>query len=48
LEATLQQAIVQSSTEAKYMAIAEACKESVWLKGLYSELCGDDSCVNLF
>jgi hypothetical protein len=30
------------------MAIAEACKESVWLKGLYAELCGDDSCINLF
>jgi hypothetical protein len=30
------------------MVIAEACKESVWLKGLYAELCGDDACVNLF
>ena len=30
------------------MAIAEACKESVWLKGLYAELCGDNSCINLF
>jgi hypothetical protein len=30
------------------MAIAEACKDSVWLKGLYAELCSDDSCVNLF
>ena len=30
------------------MAIAEACKESVWLKGLFAELCGADSCINLF
>ncbi len=29
-------------------AIAEACKESVWLKGLFAELCGVDSCINLF
>jgi hypothetical protein len=26
------------------MAIAEACKEFVWLKGLYAELCGDVFC----
>ena len=30
------------------MAIAEACKESVWLKGLFAELCGVDSCIDLF
>jgi hypothetical protein len=30
------------------MAIAEACKKSVWLKGLYAELCSDGACVNLF
>ena len=30
------------------MAIAEACRESVWLKGLFAELCGDDSCITLF
>ena len=30
------------------MAIAEACKESVWLKGLFAELCGDYSCITLF
>ena len=29
------------------MAIAEACKESVWLKGLYAKLCGDNTCSNL-
>jgi hypothetical protein len=30
------------------MAINEACKEAIWLKGLYAELCGDDSCIKLF
>jgi len=30
------------------MVVAEACKESVWLKGLFAKLCGDDSCINLF
>jgi hypothetical protein len=46
--ATLQLVVAQSTTEAEYMAIAEACRESAWLKGLYAELCGDNSCVNLF
>jgi hypothetical protein len=46
--ATLQSFVVQSTTEAEYMAIAEACREYAWLKGLYAELSGDDSCVNLF
>jgi hypothetical protein len=30
------------------MVIAEAYKESVWLKCLYAEFCGDDSCINMF
>jgi hypothetical protein len=30
------------------MAINEACKEAVWLKGLFAEFCGDDSCIKLF
>nr|AAR87163.1 putative polyprotein [Oryza sativa Japonica Group]AAU89150.1 integrase core domain containing protein [Oryza sativa Japonica Group]ABF98081.1 retrotransposon protein, putative, Ty1-copia subclass [Oryza sativa Japonica Group] len=47
-KATLQPVVAQSTTEAEYMAIAEACKESVWLKGLFAELCGVDSCINLF
>src|SRR4051812_18577006 len=46
--ATLQPIVAQSSTEAEYMAIAEACRESVWLKGLYAELCGDTTCMKLF
>ena len=32
----------------EYMAIAEACKESVWLKGLFDKLCGVDSCIDLY
>ena len=28
------------ATVALYMAISEACKEAIWLRGLYSELCG--------
>jgi hypothetical protein len=46
--ATLQPVVTQSTTEAEYMAIAKAYKESVWLKKLYAELCDDDSYVNLF
>ena len=47
-KATLQGVVPQSTTEAEYMAIAEACKKSVWLKGLFAELCGDDTYINLF
>jgi hypothetical protein len=46
--ATLQPIIIQSTTKAEYMAIAKACKEFVWLKGSYTEFCGDDSYVSLF
>jgi hypothetical protein len=41
-------AVLQPVVEAEYMAIAEACKELIWLKGLHAELCGVDSCINLF
>ena len=44
----VQYVVAMSTTEVEYMAIAEACKESVWLKGLFAELCGVDSCINLF
>jgi hypothetical protein len=30
------------------MAIVEACEKLIWLKELYVEFCGVDSCINLF
>ena len=33
---TLQPVVAISTIEAEYMAIAEACKESVWLKDLFA------------
>ena len=45
---TLQPVVAMFTIEAEYMAIAEACKESVWLKDLFVELCGVDSCIDLF
>jgi hypothetical protein len=30
------------------MVVSEACKELIWLKGLYAELCRVDSCIILF
>ena len=47
-KATLQPVFALPTTEAEYMAIAEACKESVWLRGLFAELSRDDSCIDLF
>jgi hypothetical protein len=46
--ATLQPVIAQFTTKVECMTITEACRESIWLKGSYTELCGDDACVNLF
>jgi hypothetical protein len=47
-KAVLQPVVALSTTEAEYMAIAESCRELCWLKGLFAELCGVDSCINLF
>jgi hypothetical protein len=35
---TLQSKLVMSTTKDKYMVVAEAAKEVVWLKGLAKEL----------
>ena len=46
--ATLQSVVALSTTEAEYMVVSKACKELIWLKGLYAELCGVNSCINLY
>jgi hypothetical protein len=46
--AYLQPTVAQSTTEAEYIAVCDACKEVVWLKGLYAELSRDTSCIYLF
>jgi hypothetical protein len=47
-KAVLQLVVALSTTEAEYMAIAEACIELCWLKGLFADLCGVDSCIPVF
>ncbi|CAL1402752.1 unnamed protein product [Linum trigynum] len=37
-KATLQSAVTLSTTEAEYMALTEAAKERIWLKGLVGDL----------
>jgi hypothetical protein len=54
---TLQNIIALSTTEAEYLAASHACKEAVWMKGLFGEfgsmqdkvklLCDSHSAINL-
>ena len=37
-KATLQPTVTLSTTEAEYMALTEAAKDEIWLKGLVSDL----------
>ena len=37
-KSTLQSSVTLSTTEAEYMALTSAAKESIWLKGLVGEL----------
>jgi hypothetical protein len=46
-KACLQATVTISTTEAEYMTIAEVTKEALWLKGIYSELCGIKSCITI-
>lgn len=38
MKSTLQNVVVLSTTEAEYIAVAEAFKEAMWLKGMLDEL----------
>jgi hypothetical protein len=46
-KARFQATFALCTTEAEYMAVSEAAKEAIWLRGSYCELCGISSCVTI-
>jgi hypothetical protein len=46
-KALLHANVALSTTEAEDMVVSEAAKEAIWLRGLYSKLCGISSCVTI-
>lgn len=47
-KSSLQHAVALSTTEAEYVALAEAVKEAVWLKGIVEELGLKPDCAEVF
>ena len=47
-KATLQHVVALSTTEAEYMAVTEAIKETLWLRGLFGELTLQQGVTTIF